>query len=173
MHEGEITPFHVGIYGAMNAQRLTEIGAQVRRHAEGNIAKGLVAGSKAYGYDVVYIDELWYAAQKRRERDYSGSYKKSHYTKFELSCFCKRCGSQLIRADVDYLACPEHLHHNQCTQAKLFSLVKIDEFLRFLVQKMTTHRWQVWMDNLQEQRHRKAKTTSSTTFYTRSLGFFD
>jgi site-specific DNA recombinase len=53
LSEGDIGKLQVGFKGMMNDQFLEELARKIRRGQRGNIARGLCAGGKSYGYDVV------------------------------------------------------------------------------------------------------------------------
>ena len=51
--EGKVDEIHIGLKGTMNALYIRETAAKVRRGQRGRVADGLVAGGRAYGYDVL------------------------------------------------------------------------------------------------------------------------
>lgn len=53
VHEGEITPLHIGFKGTMNAMFLEDLANKIRRGQKGTIANGRCPGGLAYGYKVV------------------------------------------------------------------------------------------------------------------------
>jgi site-specific DNA recombinase len=53
LSEGDVGKLQVGFKGMMNDQFLEELARKIRRGQRGNIARGLFAGGKSYGYDVV------------------------------------------------------------------------------------------------------------------------